>query len=658
MAVQISSNSITVPQDGTFDRNVTIGGTLTYDDVTNIDSVGLVTARTGIEIGAKPGVAASISADGNMIVSGISTFDGTVKVGSGCTITTAAVLSLQANSDPQIKLLDDNGGFAATQLLVENGGRDFKVTTPEDTIFVQGSTEAVRILSDGKVGIGTDVPAAELEVQGEVWVRASANNQWGKQFRGRKDRVGAIVQDDDTILTVMAQGYDGSNYKEAARINFEVDGSPGTNDMPGRICFKTTADGSGSASERARIDNSGRFLLGHTSDIGYGFRSQLVGTDGNTSSFSITRFTNSASGGNIVMSKSRNGTPGSKTIVQDGDNLGQIQWRGDDGVDYKSIAASIHAEVAGSPGAGDMPGSLVFGTTADGAEATTERMRIRPDGDISLGTTNHNSFVTINSGTGANAISIRNTTGGDGTVGVLFSTQDHSGGREKAGIFHVETHGEAHYGGDLLFCLNSATGGATQVSTSDVRMRVRKDGNVLIGKAIGDAGSGGVAGIECPGGSNYLMVTRSGGTTCYLGRNTNAGIILNFLDDGTSVGTVSTNGNSLPSDRNFKKNINSLPLGLNLIEKLNPISYNYKFEKDGAPLKYGLIAQDLEKSLEEVGVEKDSAAILQYTEELSDDPNLNDNQSKYSLSYEKLIPILINAVKELSAEVQELKSKS
>ena len=131
MAVQISSNSITVPQDGTFDRNVTIGGTLTYDDVTNIDSVGLVTARTGIEIGAKPGVAASISADGNMIVSGISTFDGTVKVGSACTITTAAVLSLQANSDPQIKLLDDNGGFAATQLLVDNGGRDFKVTAPE-----------------------------------------------------------------------------------------------------------------------------------------------------------------------------------------------------------------------------------------------------------------------------------------------------------------------------------------------------------------------------------------------------------------------------------------------------------------------------------------------------------------------------------------------
>ena len=74
MAVQISGNDITVPRDGSFTRNVTIGGTLTYEDVTNIDSVGLVTARTGIEIGARPGVAASISVDGNMIVSGITTF--------------------------------------------------------------------------------------------------------------------------------------------------------------------------------------------------------------------------------------------------------------------------------------------------------------------------------------------------------------------------------------------------------------------------------------------------------------------------------------------------------------------------------------------------------------------------------------------------------
>ena len=86
MAVQISGNDITVPRDGTFSRNVSIAGTLTYEDVTNVDSIGLVTARNGIEIGASPGVAASISVDGNMILYGISTFGGKVLPSSDSSI--------------------------------------------------------------------------------------------------------------------------------------------------------------------------------------------------------------------------------------------------------------------------------------------------------------------------------------------------------------------------------------------------------------------------------------------------------------------------------------------------------------------------------------------------------------------------------------------
>ena len=81
MGVQIQGDTGNViATKGTFSGDVGIAGTLTYEDVTNIDSVGLVTARTGIEIGARPGVAASISVDGNMIVSGISTFGGDVQV--------------------------------------------------------------------------------------------------------------------------------------------------------------------------------------------------------------------------------------------------------------------------------------------------------------------------------------------------------------------------------------------------------------------------------------------------------------------------------------------------------------------------------------------------------------------------------------------------
>ena len=50
MAVQISGNDITVPRDTTVTRNLTVGGVLTYEDVTNVDSVGLITARSGIKV--------------------------------------------------------------------------------------------------------------------------------------------------------------------------------------------------------------------------------------------------------------------------------------------------------------------------------------------------------------------------------------------------------------------------------------------------------------------------------------------------------------------------------------------------------------------------------------------------------------------------------
>ena len=66
---------------------------------------------------------------------------------------------------------------------------------------------------------------------------------------------------------------------------------------------------------------------------------------------------------------------------------------------------------------------------------------------------------------------------------------------------------------------------------------------------------------------------------------------------------------------------------------------------------YGLIAQDVETALNDAGVAQNTAAILQYEEK-------NDEKdSDYSLDYTKLTPILINAVKELSSEIESLKSE-
>ena len=86
MGVQINgATGNVIATKGTFSGNVGIAGTLTYEDVTDIDAVGLITARSGIEIGASPGVGASISTKGDAIFSGITTI-GSKEVGAGITL--------------------------------------------------------------------------------------------------------------------------------------------------------------------------------------------------------------------------------------------------------------------------------------------------------------------------------------------------------------------------------------------------------------------------------------------------------------------------------------------------------------------------------------------------------------------------------------------
>jgi len=65
---------------GSFTGNVSVGGTLTYEDVTNIDSVGLITARSGIKV-TTGGV--DVTAGGLNIAAGISTFLGEQRITTG-----------------------------------------------------------------------------------------------------------------------------------------------------------------------------------------------------------------------------------------------------------------------------------------------------------------------------------------------------------------------------------------------------------------------------------------------------------------------------------------------------------------------------------------------------------------------------------------------
>ena len=151
-----------------------------------------------------------------------------------------------------------------------------------------------------------------------------------------------------------------------------------------------------SEGERARIDSSGRLLVGTSSVYNVptgdgGIRSpglQRAATTFADSSISSTLFnTATEGGGTITLSRSNTTTLGAQAIAASQDATGSIWFSASDGV-TQIPTASIVSRVDGTPGTNDMPGRLVFSTTADGASSPTERMRIDSTGNAVISTLN------------------------------------------------------------------------------------------------------------------------------------------------------------------------------------------------------------------------------------------------------------------------------
>jgi hypothetical protein len=240
--------------------------------------------------------------------------------------------------------------------------------------------ERVRITDAGNVGIGTTSPAANLD----VFVNSASDSEI--RVRNSIDGLRLLTQADGTqlIRSVFNRGL--------------IFGS-GTSSLDATFV------------ERMRIDSSGRLLIGTSSARanfinipGLSAAFQVEGVGFNDSTASIIR--NSANENNapyFILGKTRSGSVGGATIVQNNDILGVLSFQGIDGSEFVE-AATISAVVDGTPGANDMPGRLVFSTTADGTFSKTERMRINNRGHLLCGTTTDNTNqarVTVAPGPGS-----------------------------------------------------------------------------------------------------------------------------------------------------------------------------------------------------------------------------------------------------------------
>ena len=428
-----------------FSSTVSVGGTLTYEDVTNVDSVGLITARNGIEVtdkGVQVGTGATVdSAAANTLTFltggserlrvdsngniGIGTDNPSgilhVKVSDSTTYDASstgaaqqyggATLSLQntdstANNYCSINFLTRQTATGGSRIVSLNSGNNESTLT-----FITESSgtpgERLRIDSSGNVGIAIDNPGETLDVGGKIRSHHASDSRFLLRVNS-VNKGGFQASTDDGVV---------------------IYGASSTNP----IRFQT------SGSEKARIDTSGRLLLGTTTEGNANADDLTVSSSGHcgvtiragtTSSNSNIYFSDGTSGAaeyagyvqfSHVSDTMKFGIQGNDAVYIDSDRrllvgtgsaastitgtnlqsvhdsgsslalgrndasvtngnlIGAVRFLANDPSGYNQVA-KIVCDADGAHAADDYPTRLEFHTTSDGASTESERLRIHSAG--------------------------------------------------------------------------------------------------------------------------------------------------------------------------------------------------------------------------------------------------------------------------------------
>jgi len=329
-------NSIT-PSLGTNVAIGTAGGTITYNSTIS----GISTFSSGIVANVTGNVTGNLT--GNVNASGVSTFSSGIVVAAG----SAAAPSISPTGD------SDTGIFFPSA----------------DTIaFGEGGSEAARIDSSGRLGIGSNAPQHLCQIAGTL----------------------AVDSYNDTTKTItLRPGFEANANGGMGLVAKDHSGSaPDGLGIYGTDGVSVHTANAGTFFERFRVDTSGRLLVGTSSartNIYSGANNLTppvqfeTATASYSSGLSLINYSSDGYPASLTLGVSLSATQGTNTLVRINEMLGRISFNGNDGTNFRS-AALIEALVDGFPGSGDMPGRLIFSTTADGASTPTERLRLTSGG--------------------------------------------------------------------------------------------------------------------------------------------------------------------------------------------------------------------------------------------------------------------------------------
>jgi hypothetical protein len=224
--------------------------------------------------------------------SNLLTIKSTGNVGIGTT-SPSSLLEISSSSTPQFFISNTSNSISAGDNI---GTIDYRAGSSNTVVARMAATadsaneDGAHIIFENRTGGGAFSEKVRIDSSGRLLVgtsSAGSNYRAGissftptLQVEGTNVSPLAIQRTDGAPYLYLATGVnvasgsqigvisfnakDGTNLVQAATVSVECDGTPGTNDMPGRLVFSTTPDGASSPTERMRIEQSGNIRFMNT----------------------------------------------------------------------------------------------------------------------------------------------------------------------------------------------------------------------------------------------------------------------------------------------------------------------------------------------------------------------------------------------------------
>jgi hypothetical protein len=410
-------------------------------------------------------------------------------------------------------------------------------------------------------------------------------------------------------------------------------------DGDGSLVFGTATNGGSIFSA-----GSGSFVFGSATDTGSSIIASQFGQ-----AFGAVSGGASINANNIGSFAFGNALTGS-SIVSQGNNALAFGFGQNSGVISAEQSSLVFGEVDGANSILQSAGeaSLVFGQTSGGGLISAQGSNSLIFGSVDatgsyISTTANNSFAfgkVVGDGTGANYITVGNSLGEGSLVFGYTSANVHSG--------NIETDGRGAFAGGYV-----QTGAIVAIGNGSFTFGdniVAQDVNQYIFGQNGSIGSGatdsflialGGATSTGGGGAHSFVVGYNGKQNLAIdATNGNIDFLVTAMSGfaitdsgGTNCSLMISGSFSCSSDIRLKHNINQLDQSsLTKILALNPVTFNYNWQKDGEAAIPGFIAQDFEQ------VFPDMVSI--------------DRKTGYkSLSYAPLMPYVVKAIQEMNIKI-------